>query len=79
MKDDAFDVFFNRSLVTLDDYWLVNTAVSYKLEKGMEVFARVENALDSQYQEVYGFATPGMTAFAGIRFSFGGPDGYRGN
>jgi len=79
MKDDAFDVFFNRSLVTLDDYWLVNAAISYKLEKGMEVFARVENALDSQYQEVYGFATPGMTAFAGIRFTFGGPDGYRGN
>jgi vitamin B12 transporter len=79
MKDDAFDLFFNRALVTLDDYWLVNAAVSYKLEKGVEVFTRVENALNSQYQEVFGFNTPGITAFAGVRFTFGGPDGYSGN
>jgi vitamin B12 transporter len=65
--------------VTLDDYWLVNAAVSYKLQKGVEVFGRVENALDSQYQEVYGFATPGITAFAGLRFTLGGPDGLSGN
>jgi vitamin B12 transporter len=78
-KDDAFDLFFNRSLVTLDDYWLVNAAASYKLQKGVELFARVENALNSQYQEVFGFNTPGITAFAGIRLTLGGPDGVRGN
>jgi len=67
--------FFTTSRVTLDDYWLVNLAASYKLQKGVELFGRVENALDAQYQEVFGFNTPDITAFAGLRFTFGGPDG----
>jgi vitamin B12 transporter len=33
------------------------------------VFARVENLLDREYEEVIGFGTPGMSAFLGIRFS----------
>jgi vitamin B12 transporter len=81
MQDNAFfqgpppDFTFTTSRVTLDDYWLVNLAASYKLQKGVELFGRVENALDAQYQEVFGFNTPGITAFAGVRFTFGGPEG----
>jgi vitamin B12 transporter len=79
MQDNVFfvapDFSFSTSRVTLDDYWLVNLAASYKLQKGVELFGRVENALDAQYQEVFGFNTPGTTAFAGVRFTFGGPDG----
>jgi vitamin B12 transporter len=79
MQDNAGfvapDFTFTSSRVTLDDYWLVNLAASYKLQKGVELFGRVENALDAQYQEVFGFNTPGITAFAGLRFTFGGPDG----
>jgi vitamin B12 transporter len=81
MQDNSFfqggppDFPFTTSRITLDDYWLVNLAASYKLQKGVELFGRVENALDAQYQEVFGFNTPGITAFAGVRFTFGGPDG----
>jgi vitamin B12 transporter len=81
MQDDVFfqggapDFPFTTSRVTLDDYWLVDLAASYKLQKGVELFGRVENALDAQYQEVFGYNTPGITAFAGVRFTFGGPDG----
>ncbi|HEY1244156.1 MAG TPA: TonB-dependent receptor [Hyphomicrobiaceae bacterium] len=79
MQDNAGfvapDFTFTTSRVTLDDYWLVNLAASYRLQKGVELFGRVENALDAQYQEVFGFNTPGITTFAGVRFTFGGPDG----
>ena len=79
MQDNAGfvapDFTFTTSRVTLDDYWLVDVAASYKLQRGVELFGRVENALDAQYQEVFGFNTPGITAFAGVRFTFGGPDG----
>jgi vitamin B12 transporter len=79
MQDNAGfvapDFTFTTSRVTLDDYWLVDLAASYKLQKGVELFGRVENALDAQYQEVFGFNTPGITAFAGVRLTFGGPDG----
>ncbi len=79
MQDNAFflapDFTFTTSRVALDDYWLVNLAASYKLQKGVELFGRVENSLDAQYQEAFGFNTPGITAFAGVRFTFGGPEG----
>jgi vitamin B12 transporter len=76
MQDDAFDAGFNRFRVTLDDYWLVTAAVSYKLQKGVEVFGRVENVLNDHYQEIYGYNTPGLAAFAGLRFTMGGPEGF---
>jgi vitamin B12 transporter len=80
MKDLVTDAGFANLRTTLDDYWLLRATASYKLQPGMEVFGRVENLLDQHYQEVFGYnATPGVAAFAGIKLTFGGPDGYRGN
>ena len=39
--------FFPTQRVSLDAYWLVNATVSYKLQPGVEVFGRVENAARS--------------------------------
>jgi outer membrane cobalamin receptor len=39
------------------------------------VFARVENVFDQRYQEVFGFEAAPITAFAGLKLTFGGPDG----
>jgi vitamin B12 transporter len=64
--------------VLLDEYWLVNAAISYKLQPGVEVFGRVENLLDQRYQEVFGFQSAPIMAFAGIKLTFGGPDGIDG-
>ena len=61
--------------VSLDAYWLVNATVSYKLQPGVEVFARVENALDRHYQEVFGFESPPLAAYAGLKLTFGGTEG----
>ena len=58
---------------TLDDYWLVTAAASYKLTPTMEVFGRVENLFDVRYQEVFGFDTPGVAAYAGLRFTLEDP------
>ncbi len=64
--------------VALDDYWLINASASYKLQKGVEVFGRVENILNDHYEETYGYNTPGMAAFAGLKFTMGGPEGFGG-
>jgi vitamin B12 transporter len=80
MKDLAVDAGFNTARVALDRYWLVNATASYKLLPGVEVFGRVENILDDHYQEVFGYnATAGTTAFAGVKLTFGGPDGIGGS
>jgi vitamin B12 transporter len=74
MKDRNFGT-FPATVVTLDDYWLLSTALTYKLQPGVELFGRVENLLDSHYEEISGYNTPGIAAFAGVKLTFGGPDG----
>ena len=69
--------FINRPQ-TVGDYWVVNAATSYKLQPGVELFARVENLLDARYQEVYGYEAAPITAFAGLKLTFGGRDGIGG-
>jgi vitamin B12 transporter len=80
MEDTAFRIdgyFFGFPLTTpvrteLGDYWLVNAALAYKVAPGIELFGRVENILNEKYFEVYGFDTPGVAGYGGIRLSFGG-------
>jgi len=70
MQDNAYDVFYTPTRVTLDEYWLVNVAASYKITSNAEIYGRIENLLDEDYQEVYGYNTPGVSAYAGIRFTY---------
>jgi vitamin B12 transporter len=80
MHDTAFVLpFFSpQPRVVLDEYWLVNAAMSYKLQPGVELFGRVENLFDARYEEVFGFQAAPIMAFAGIKLTFGGPDGVGG-
>ena len=45
-------------------------ATSYQVTPKLQVFARVENALDEDYEEVLGFVALGRTAYAGLRYNF---------
>ncbi len=54
--------------MTLDAFTLVNVSGMYHLSNRMTLFARVENLFDENYQEVYGFSSPGRGAYAGIRY-----------
>jgi len=62
--------FFPVGRLTLDDYWLVSAAASYELNPGLEIYGRVENLLDQDYEEVFGFSTAGIAAYAGLRWTF---------
>lgn len=71
-EDLQFSNFFlNQTRVTLDDYTLVNVGASYEAAPGVEIFGRVENLLDQSYQDVFGFANPGVGAFIGVRARLG--------
>lgn len=74
MTDFAFDArTFDRSVVTLDAYWLVTVGASYKVTQTMELYGRLENAFDQNYQEVFGFETPGFAAYGGVKFTYEDP------
>jgi vitamin B12 transporter len=56
--------------VELDDYLLANLAASYDITRNIQIFGRAENLLDEDYEEVKGFGTPGISAYAGGKLSF---------
>jgi len=71
---DQLDVFFPpfplpQQTVTLDAFNLVAVAGSWAAHRNITLFARVENVLDDDYEEVYGFSGQGLAAFAGLRVS----------
>ncbi|MFC6446682.1 TonB-dependent receptor plug domain-containing protein [Shinella zoogloeoides] len=56
--------------VTLGGYTLVNVGGSFKVNETVEAYGRIDNLFDRDYREVFGFNTPGLTAFAGLKATF---------
>lgn len=54
----------------MKDYLLVNLAGSYDITKNLQLFGRVDNLFDRQYEEVAGYGTPGIGAYGGVKVSF---------
>lgn len=54
----------------MKDYLLVNLAGSYDITKNLQLFGRVNNLFDRQYEEVAGYGTPGIGAYGGVKVSF---------
>jgi vitamin B12 transporter len=57
--------------VALHSHWLVDLTARYRLSRSVDLFARVGNLLDTDYEQVYGYATPGRAAYAGVQLAFG--------
>jgi vitamin B12 transporter len=54
----------------LKSYVLMNSALSYDINKNTNWFMRMENMLDDNYEEVSGYGTPGFSVYSGIKLSF---------
>lgn len=64
------DINFSNFLRTeLKGFVLVNLAAHYDLFEFLRISLRVENLLDKEYEEVYGYATPGQSFYGGIKLS----------
>lgn len=69
--DVAFtDPSFRPVRVQLDDYTLVNLNARVKLTDSVNAFARVENILDENYEQVFSFVSPGRSAVVGVEARF---------
>ncbi len=55
---------------TLDSFTLVNIRGTYMFSENFDVFVRVENAIDTNYQDNFGFGTAPISAFGGVRARF---------
>ncbi len=56
--------------VELDDYTIVDISARYYVDEHMEIFARIENLLDEDYQDLSAFNTSGAAPHVGIKYQF---------
>jgi vitamin B12 transporter len=54
--------------VNLPGYTLINLSAGYKLDKKLDLSLRVDNLLDRDYSEAYGYNTLGRTLFVGLNY-----------
>jgi vitamin B12 transporter len=55
--------------VTLNSYLLVDLVATFDLNRHARLHAGVKNLGNVTYEEILGYGTPGISAFAGMRFS----------
>ena len=54
----------------LPSYFLLNMTGSFQLTDKVELYGRVDNVFNAYYEDAWGYATPGRSAYAGIKVTF---------
>ena len=72
----AYDRADNKDFVTGDTLFADNYAVarffgSCEINGNVEIYGRIENALDEQYEQTRGFEASGFGIFGGVRILLG--------
>ncbi|MEQ8559843.1 MAG: TonB-dependent receptor [Henriciella sp.] len=60
----------NTDGTTLDGWTRVDLTGRYALNDGVELYGRVENLFDEDYQQILGYGTPGLSGSVGIRLRY---------
>lgn len=63
--DTDFSTFRRR---TMDAYTLVRFGGSYRVDDRIELYARIENVADEDYEEIIGFRGAPQAVYVGVRF-----------
>lgn len=69
-RDDKDFYQFPAERVTLKPFTVVNLAASYELTNYLQLYTRLENIFNENYEEVLFYNTPKRSAFLGVRFTF---------
>lgn len=59
---------YESASVTLDSWTRVDLRGSYRVNENFDVYARVENLFNEEYQDIYRYGTPDLSGYVGIRF-----------
>jgi vitamin B12 transporter len=71
VSQDSFDQ-SGANLVALDDFSVLDLSATYQVTDNIQVYGRLENALDEEYQEILTYNTPGRAGYIGVKLSFEG-------
>ncbi|MCE7863605.1 MAG: TonB-dependent receptor [Bacteroidetes bacterium CHB5] len=61
---------FSNKSANLEAYTLLDVSIQYQASKNFELFFSGRNLFNTQYQEVYGYNTLGLTASGGLHVNF---------
>jgi vitamin B12 transporter len=67
MQDNEFSFSTPGDRVDLPSFTLVTLAGTYNIDKSVQLFGRIDNLLDQDYEEVWSAQSPGIGVFAGVR------------
>jgi vitamin B12 transporter len=56
--------------VTLPDYTLFNSVISYNINQQIQFSLRMDNILNEKYEVIKGYGTPGFSVYGGINLHF---------
>lgn len=56
--------------VRLGSFTLLEVVAAWRVRPGVEIYARGENLLDREYEEVLGYGAPGRAVYGGLRATF---------
>lgn len=68
-RDSTDDV--AGTVVALPDFAVVDLSAFFSVSDSLQLYGRLENALDEKYQEVIGYNTAGRAAYLGFKLGFG--------
>jgi vitamin B12 transporter len=68
-EDEYYDLLtLTSTRETLPSYSLLNAAVSFNLSSNLQVFCRLDNIFDKEYEMIKGYGTPGFSVYGGVNF-----------
>ncbi len=70
VRDDNDFSTWPAARTELSSYLRLNAGLNYRMSERTKIFARVENLLDREYQEVLGYGAPGSAGYAGMTVTF---------
>jgi len=66
-REDMAWIGWTPTQVTMDAFTLLNGTLSYNLIPGFEIFMRLDNILNSEYELVRGYGTLGFAVYGGVK------------
>jgi vitamin B12 transporter len=68
-QDDMDFSAWPSTRLTLPGYSLLNAAVSFNFTSSFQIFCRLDNILNKEYEMIKGYGTPGFSVYGGVNFS----------
>ena len=67
-QDDMDFSTWPSTRLTLTGYSLLNAAASFNLTSSFQIFCRLDNIFNKEYEMIKGYGTPGFSVYGGVNF-----------